>query len=159
MLETARKKAERANSAVPARFVEGDAGSMQFPDDHFDVVGIAFAFRNLTWHNPLKDAALAEVRRVLRPGGSFVIVETSQPNSRPLRLGYHMYLSTAVATVGGLLSGHRGAYRYLAESARRFYDAAEVSLLLEEAGFETRQVELLFGGAAAIHVVRKSDST
>ncbi len=155
MLDTARKKAARLNSTVPADFIEGDAGSMEFPDEHFDVVGIAFAFRNLTWKNPLKDAALAEVRRVLRPGGKFVIVETSQPNNRLVRVGFHMYLTTAVATLGGLISRHGGAYRYLAESARRFYGAAEVSTMLGDAGLETTEVVTLLGGAAAIHVANK----
>ena len=155
MLDTARKKAGRVDAEVPVNFVEGDAGSMDFPDDHFDAVGIAFAFRNLTWKNPLKDAALAEVRRVLRPGGRFVIVETSQPNNQLVRLGFHLYLTGAVATLGGLISGHRGAYRYLAESARRFYDAAEVSAMLSEAGLETTDLDRLLGGAAAIHVATK----
>ncbi|MFC1640260.1 ubiquinone/menaquinone biosynthesis methyltransferase [Gemmatimonadota bacterium] len=159
MLETAGKKARRSNSTVPLNFVEGDAGSMEFPDGYFDVVGIAFAFRNLTWKNPLKDAALAEVRRVLRPGGRFVIVETSQPRNRLLRIGFHVYLTTAVATLGGLISGHGGAYRYLAESARRFYDAAEVSAMLSEAGLETTALITLLGGAAAIHVVTKPKET
>lgn len=155
MLDTARKKAARINSTTTVSFLEGDAGSMKFPDEHFDVVGIAFAFRNLTWKNPLKDAALAEVRRVLRPGGRFVIVETSQPSSRLVRIGFHMYLSTAVASLGGLISGHGGAYRYLAESARRFYNAAEVSSMLSEAGLETTDMVPLLGRAAAIHVAEK----
>ena len=66
-----------------------------------------------------------------------------------------MYLTTAVAKVGGLLSGHRGAYRYLAESARRFYNATEVSAMLSGAGLQMGHVETLLGGAAAIHVATK----
>ena len=156
MLDTARSKAERAGFSRSVRFVEGDAASMEYPDEYFDVVGIAFGFRNLTWKNPLKERALSEVRRVLCPGGSFVIVETSQPANRIIRLGFHAYLSAAVAVLGGLISGHGGAYRYLAESARRFHNAAGVSSMLSEAGLEPTRVETLLGGAAAIHVATKS---
>ena len=155
MLEIARAKAERSRPKETLRFVEGDAASMRFPDEHFDVVGIAFGFRNLTWKNPIKDQALAEVRRVLRPGGAFVVVETSQPTNRFLRVGFHSYLRTAVAAVGGVISGKGGAYRYLAESARRFFTAEEVSSMLSAAGLEPETVETLFGGVAAIHVAVK----
>ncbi len=157
MLEIAQAKAERAGLAGSIQFVEGDAGKMQFPEGYFDAVGIAFGFRNITWKNPIKDQALAEVRRVLRPGGAFVIVETSQPVNGILKLGFHTYLRTAVAGVGAWISGKAGAYRYLAESARRFYDADEVSSMLAAAGLETEIVERFLGGAAAIHVaVRKA---
>ena len=157
MLEIARKKAERATLPVarPIQFVEGDAGSMQFPDAHFDAVGIAFGFRNITWKNPIRDQALAEVRRVLRPGGAFVIVETSQPENGVMRFGFHTYLRTVVAAVGGLVSGTGSAYRYLAESAKRFFDAEEVSSMLATAGLETENVVKFLGGVAAIHVAVK----
>jgi len=155
MLAAARRKADRAEESHTIEFVEGDAASLVFPDSHFDAVGIAFAFRNLTWKNSLRQQALSEVGRVLRPGGSFVIVETSQPRNRFLRAGFHAYLKTAVAGLGGTISGHRGAYRYLAESARRFYNAAEVASMLEVAGFQMSSVSTLLGGIAAIHVAVK----
>jgi demethylmenaquinone methyltransferase/2-methoxy-6-polyprenyl-1,4-benzoquinol methylase len=158
MLEIARVKADRAGVAGTVHFVEGDATAMNFPDEHFDVVGVAFGFRNLTWRNPIKDQALAEVRRVLRPGGAFVIVETSQPTNRLLRIGFHSYLRTIVASVGRMISGKGGAYRYLAESARRFFNAEEVSSMLSAAGLEPDNVETFLGGVTAIHVaVKKGD--
>lgn len=158
MLEIAYRKFKRAGIDPIPRVVEGDAACMDFPDDCFDVVGIAFGFRNITWKNPIKDKALSEVRRVLRPGGRFVIVETSQPENRLLRAGFHSYLKVAVSLVGAELSGNKGAYRYLAESARRFYDANEVSSMLADAGLPTQRVERLLGGAAAIHVAEKPDA-
>jgi demethylmenaquinone methyltransferase/2-methoxy-6-polyprenyl-1,4-benzoquinol methylase len=158
MLEIARAKTERAAAAGSVEFIEGNAGDMHFPDGHFDAVGIAFGFRNITWKNPIRDQALAEVRRVLRPGGAFVIVETSQPTISILKLGFHTYLRTAVAGVGAWISGKTGAYRYLAESARRFYDADEVSSMLAAAGLETEIVERFLGGVAAIHVAVKPDA-
>ncbi len=89
---------------------------------------------------------------MLRPGGTFVIVETSQPANRILRAGFHAYLKAAVLPVGGWISGRKAAYRYLAESARNFYNVEEVCSMLSEAGFERIHVETLMGGAAAIHV-------
>ncbi len=154
MLEVARRKTEGLGVQQP-RFLTGDAADMPFADGHFDVVGIAFAFRNLTWRNPLKEAALGEVLRVLRPGGIFVIVETSQPKSRLLRGAFHTYLSAAVSSIGGVLSRHKAAYRYLAESARKFHGPDEVCAMLIDAGFDTVEPELLLGGIAAIYVAAK----
>jgi len=152
MLEIARSKTRHYGPIEGITWVVGDASSMQFPDGYFDVIGVAFGFRNLTWKNPIKDSALSEVKRILRPGGAFVVVETSQPTNRIMRMGFHAYLKAAVGTIGAPLSGNRGAYRYLAESARRFYDADDVSTMLAEAGLEPVRVERLLAGAAAIHV-------
>lgn len=160
MLEVAERKVAHARQATgasvlrPVRFVKGDAASMAFGDGTFDAVGIAFGFRNLTWQNPLRDAALAEVRRVLRPGGRLVIVETSQPAGPFLRAGFHAYLSVAVANIGGWVSGQRPAYRYLATSAMRFHTADQVSQMLTAAGFAEVSAQPLLGGIAAIHVAR-----
>lgn len=155
MLGLARAKLAAVKSAKPVRFVEGDAAAMKFPDGSFDAVGIAFAFRNLTWRNPLRERALGEVLRVLRPGGRFVIVETSQPTGRLLRAGFHAYLKMIAGPMGTVLSRHPSAYRYLAESARKFFASNEVNARLQSAGFEFVSVEPLLGGAAAVHVVRK----
>jgi demethylmenaquinone methyltransferase / 2-methoxy-6-polyprenyl-1,4-benzoquinol methylase len=155
MLELARTKARRMPAGERIRFIEGDATALPFPEAHFDSVGIAFAFRNLTWRNPLKDKALAEVRRVLRPGGLFVIIETSQPVNPLLRWGCHTYLSLAAAPLGGLISGNPPAYKYLAHSARNFHNASEVCGLLAAAGFVESRARLLLGGVAALHTTRR----
>lgn len=144
MLNIAREKVASISSQPV--FIRGDASSLPFPDDHFDCVGVSFAFRNLTYKNPLAQYHLAEVLRVLRPGGRLVIAETSQPQSRTVRRLFHLYLRWYVYRVGGLVSGNKGAYRYLAESAIRFYSPDELRGLLLDAGF--RQVSfrpLLFG--------------
>ena len=155
MLEQARRKLEHLAPGRKVELIEGNAARMPFADGEFDAVGIAFAFRNLTWCNPLRDPALAEVRRILRPGGHFTIVETSQPRWGALRAGYHAFMAGAVAPVGGWISGERGAYRYLAVSARGFYEATAVSEMLREAGFEGVEGRLLLGGVAALHVATR----
>jgi demethylmenaquinone methyltransferase/2-methoxy-6-polyprenyl-1,4-benzoquinol methylase len=159
MLDLARVKLAALRSGRHVRFVEGDAAALEFPDGYFDAVGIAFAFRNLTWRNPLRERALGEILRVLRPGGRFVIVETSQPASRILRAGFHAYLKTIAGPMGTVLSRHPSAYRYLAESARKFFGPDEVKDMLRGAGFEIVRVESLLGGAAAVHVVRKPEKS
>lgn len=155
MLRVARAKAESADLAEKVSFVHGDAANLPFPDGHFSAVGISFAFRNITYRNPLRDRYLAEVLRVLATGGRFVIVETSQPRNPLLRAGFHLYLRLAVGRLAALLSGHRGAYRYLAESARRFHEPDEVAALLKQAGFREVYTHPLLWGVASVHVAEK----
>jgi len=155
MLEKAQKKAAKSGVGNMVRFIQGDATSLPFPDAHLDCVGISFAFRNLTHKNPLAQAHLAEVKRVLKPGGRYVIVESSQPENRLIRMLFHLYLRIFVAPVGTILSGNSGAYRYLAESAGRFYSPSQVRDMLLEAGFRDICYRALFFGAAGIHVAVK----
>ncbi len=155
MLELARHKSARTPATRRIKLNEGDAAALPFAGASFDSVGIAFGFRNLTWHNPLTEIALAEVLRVLRPGGRFVIVETSQPVNPLLRWGCHVYHGLIAAPLGGLLSGNPAAYQYLARSARDYYGAPEVCALLTSAGFTDPTAELLLGGVAALYVALK----
>lgn len=160
MLASARGKLARSRPPPGAsvRFVEGDGSAMEFPGGHFDAVGVAFAFRNFTWRNPLQGRVLAEVRRVLRPGGKLVIVETSQPKNPILRAGLHAYFHLVVRPAGGLISGHRAAYRYFARSVTEFFTADEVCSLLAEAGFENISAEPLLWGVAALHTAHKKEN-
>lgn len=155
MLELAVTETGRSNSGERVSFVHGDAAALPFPDGHFDCVGIAFAFRNLTYKNPLTLRYLAEIVRVLRPGGRFVIVESSQPRVRLIRKLFHLYLRTFVFRLGYLLSGNRGAYRYLAESAARFYTPDELGKLLLSSGFSRFLSRPLMFGTVAIHIAVK----
>ena len=128
---------------------------MPFPDGYFDSIGISFAFRNLTYKNPLAEQYLIEIFRVLAPGGKFVIVESSQPKSRLIRQLFHLYLRWFVFWMGYWLSGNRGAYQYLAESASRFYGPGEVVNLLLSAEFKDVSCQSLLFGAAGIYVALK----
>jgi demethylmenaquinone methyltransferase/2-methoxy-6-polyprenyl-1,4-benzoquinol methylase len=155
MLAVARRKLRREGLSRSVEFVRADAAELPFEDDSFDAVGIAFAFRNLTFRNPNRERHLAEMLRVLSPGGRLVVVETSQPARALVRWGSHLYLGLAAGAVGALLSGERGAYRYLAYSAANFSTAGEVAELLRGSGFGEVKHRSLLWGVAAIHVATK----
>ena len=153
MLAVAREKAVKA-SLTNIEFIHGDAVSMPFENDDLDTIGIAFAFRNLTYKNPDREKFLQEIYRVLKPHGKFVIVESSQPGNRFMRGLFRFYLKIFVAGFGGQLSGHKG-YRYLAASARNFYKPAEIENFLSGAGFSKVEYQPFLGGIAGLTVATK----
>lgn len=135
--------------------VIAEASFLPFPDNTFDLVTISFATRNI---NPNKNVLcnhLQEFLRVLKPGGYFVNLETSQPSSRIVKHLFHLYIKLAVKPLGYLLSGSRAAYSYLASTIPRFYDPQELSSIIKEAGFSRITHQSLFFGAAAIHSAQK----
>ena len=154
MLERAKTKVAKFGKNR-VNLIQGDAGNMPFESNFFDAIGISFGFRNLTFENP--DAALhiSEILRVLKPGGKFVIVETSQPENHFIRLLYHAYHNVITAPVGGLISGNREAYNYLAYSANHYYSPTELSELLIKSGFKTTYNKQLMLGAAGIMIAIK----
>jgi demethylmenaquinone methyltransferase / 2-methoxy-6-polyprenyl-1,4-benzoquinol methylase len=154
MLEQARKKALK-RKIDNVNFIHGDAASMPFSDGYFDRVGIAFAFRNLTFKNPDTEKFLSEIIRVLKSGGLFVAVETSQPANKVWRHLYHFYLRYITAPLGGVISGHGHAYRYLSWSALNFYENEDMKKILLNSGFSQVNYTSLFGGIAAIWVCKK----
>jgi len=154
MLDIAHSKAA-ALTRGDISFIHGDVASLPFPEGYFDCAGISFAFRNLTYKNPLTQSYLAEIWRVLAEGGRFIIVETSQPKSRLIRQLFHRYLRCFAFRVGCWLSGNRGAYHYLAASASRFFTAEEVKAILLSAGFRQVSHRHFLFGAVAIHIAVK----
>lgn len=137
------------------KLIQGDAAAMPFENDFFDSIGISFGFRNLTFQNPDAQSHIKEIFRVLKPGGRFVIVETSQPANPTIRVLYHAYHNVITAPIGGILSGNRDAYNYLAYSANHFYSLPELSKLLINSGFKTTKGIPLMMGAAAIMIAVK----
>ena len=155
MIDIANIKAAGAGLGGDISFIYGAAAHLPFPAGYFDCVGISVAFRNLTYKNPLVQRYLAEVLRVLRVNGRFVIVETSQPELKLMRKLYHLYLRWFAFGLGYLISGNRGAYHYLAESAARFYTPAELTELLLTAGFRQVSSRPIFMGAISTHLAVK----
>jgi len=154
MLEIARSKSSK-KAKMHIEYLLGDAAQMPFPDKHFGSVGIAFAFRNLTFHNPLKDKSLSEIYRVLDDNGRFVIIESSQPKSKVLRQFWLIYIRYIVKPVGGWISGHKGAYNYLAHSVKNYYHPEEIKNMLLSTGFKQVEYRTLVGGVAALHIAYK----
>jgi demethylmenaquinone methyltransferase/2-methoxy-6-polyprenyl-1,4-benzoquinol methylase len=154
MLDIAARKAEAAG-IKNISFYQGDASKMPFEASYFDCLGVSFAFRNLTYKNPLAKAHLAEILRVLKPGGRCVIAESSQPRNGFIRSLNHFYMRQYVARLGGLLSGNKSAYRYLGESTSRYYSPSEMKDLLIGSGFSGFSYQPLFFGAAGVYVATK----
>ncbi|HOW84378.1 MAG TPA: ubiquinone/menaquinone biosynthesis methyltransferase [Candidatus Aminicenantes bacterium] len=136
-------------------FVLGDVKRLPFPDATFDLVTISFATRNINISRPILEATFREFLRVLRPGGRFVNLETSQPAVPVVRALFHAYVGILVRRVGWRMSGALAGYAYLASSIRAFYGPGELAGILLGAGFDEVAFERLFFGAAAIHVSRK----
>lgn len=147
MMAKARAKPE----AVNIDFVVSDVYDLCFPDGSFDLVTISFATRNINRNRKLLVHAFSEFYRVLKPGGWFINLETSQPSSRLIRNLFHLYVRIFVKPVGRLISGSPSAYAYLAHTITRFYPPGELAAIMASAGFEDVTHKKLFFGVAAIH--------
>ncbi|HMH18752.1 MAG TPA: bifunctional demethylmenaquinone methyltransferase/2-methoxy-6-polyprenyl-1,4-benzoquinol methylase UbiE [Burkholderiales bacterium] len=144
MLERGRDRLLDRGHAVPA--VRCDAERLPFPSNHFDCVSVAFGLRNMT----NKDAALAEMRRVLKSGGRLLVLEFSQI-WQPLRKAYDWYSFKVLPWLGKKVTGDEAAYRYLAESIRMHPDQESLKSLLERAGLENVEYFNLSAGVVALH--------
>ncbi|MCU0371555.1 MAG: ubiquinone/menaquinone biosynthesis methyltransferase [Bacteroidales bacterium] len=154
MLDLAKRKAVKAGAGEIV-FTRGDAADMPYPENHFDAIGIAFAFRNLTFRNHDTPKFLAEIHRVLKPGGRFVIIESSQPKWPWLRALFRFYTRYIVYPLGSLVSGNKGAYKYLSYSVIHYYQPEEICDLLKTFGFSEVTFKRLTGGISALHVAVK----
>lgn len=129
------------------QWVCGDAEALPLADRSVEAYTIAFGLRNVT----RIDAALAEARRVLRPGGRFLCLEFSRVAVPLIAELYDLYSFKVLPALGGWVAGDRDAYRYLVESIRRFPAQDELAGLVAEAGFDQVRYRNLTGGIAALH--------
>lgn len=143
-----------AKQAITCFPVAGDATCLPFADSTFDVATIAFGIRNIPDINVFMD----EVFRVLTPGGELVILELTRPENPLVRFGYTLYLTRLLPIIGGLISGHREAYQYLAKTISTFVRPAEIRGMLSEHGFSTSRLVPQCFGVAAIIIARKAVS-
>jgi len=123
-----------------------DAERLPFPDDYFDCVSVAFGLRNMTH----KDLALAEMRRVLRPGGRLLVLEFSKI-WEPLAPAYDFYSFKVIPRLGQWITQDEASYRYLAESIRVHPGQDALKLLMEQAGLEQVGYYNLALGVVALH--------
>jgi demethylmenaquinone methyltransferase / 2-methoxy-6-polyprenyl-1,4-benzoquinol methylase len=154
MLDIAKRKAVKARQYKIA-FLQGDAAAMPFTDGYFDAIGIAFAFRNLTFKNHDTAKFLSEIHRVLKPGGRFVIIESSQPRWPWLKALFRFYTRFIVYPIGSRVSGNKAAYKYLSYSVIHYYQPEEICKLLKDCGFSEVTFKRLAGGISALHVAVK----
>lgn len=131
MLEIGKEKIKKKNLASKIDMILGDSENMPFEDNSFDAVTVAFGVRNFeTLENGLK-----EIFRVLKPTGTFIILETSMPDKTPYKQGYNFYTKNILPLIGKAFSKDKSAYKYLCESASVFPYGEALNNILRKIGF------------------------
>jgi demethylmenaquinone methyltransferase/2-methoxy-6-polyprenyl-1,4-benzoquinol methylase len=144
MLRVGRDRLLDEGIATPT--TQCDAEHLPFPDNYFDCVSIAFGLRNVTH----KDAALREMKRVLKPGGRVIVLEFSKV-AKPLEKAYDLYSFKLLPKMGELIAGDADSYRYLAESIRMHPGQEELKQMMLDAGLERVEYFNMTGGVVAVH--------
>lgn len=132
MMDQGRKKVRRRGLSARINFFRGDALNLPFPDNHFDVAGIAFGIRNITD----RPRALAEMMRVVVPGGQVMILEMNFPRQRALQHIYNLYLNHVLPWTSRHFSSNPAAYYYLADSIVHFPSPEEFAFLMRNTGLK-----------------------
>jgi demethylmenaquinone methyltransferase/2-methoxy-6-polyprenyl-1,4-benzoquinol methylase len=151
MLVRARAKTAEESRLAAVQFLEADALALPFADESFDLVTTAFGFRNLANYA----AGLAELRRVLRPGGSVAILEFAEPEGPLFGRLFRFYFQHVLPRVGGIVSRNAQAYGYLPSSVARFPRPGELAILMDRSGFIEVAFERWTGGIVALHTARR----
>jgi demethylmenaquinone methyltransferase/2-methoxy-6-polyprenyl-1,4-benzoquinol methylase len=151
MLVRAKGKAGGASRRAIIEFLEADALALPFSGQSFDLVTTAFGFRNLANYA----AGLAELHRVLRPGGSIAILEFTEPEGALFGRAFRFYFHHVLPKLGGVVSGNAQAYGYLPGSVARFPPPAELARLMTGHGFTQVRVERWTGGIVALHTAQR----
>ncbi len=150
MLELAPGKAKRAELEI--EFALADTQQLPYPDNTFDIVSIAYGIRNVA--DPVK--GLSEMARVCKPGGVVMVLETGQTEIPLYRELYRLYFHHLIPRLGQVLTGNRGAYKYLQESAFKFpYRENFLALMTATKMFQTTEYRSLLGGVSYIYKGRK----
>ncbi len=148
MLSRGRDRLIDRGFASQVEFVIANAESLPFPDRSFDCVTIGFGLRNVTD----KAAALASMKRVLRPGGRLLVLEFSKPRLAALKPAYDAYSFNILPRLGSIVAGDEASYRYLAESIRMHPDQETLASMIRAAGFDHCRWHNLAGGIVALHL-------
>lgn len=146
MLEEASRKKEADPRYHDLEFRKGDILSLPLPDASADLITIAFGLRNLAD----RQRGLREMKRVLRPGGTLLVLEFTQP-LRPLRPLYYFYLKRILPSIAGAVTGDRSAYDYLNHSIEAFPDKQQLSAEIAAAGFGEIRAKGMSGSIVALH--------
>jgi demethylmenaquinone methyltransferase/2-methoxy-6-polyprenyl-1,4-benzoquinol methylase len=142
MLAVGREKIQKRGLSHLIQLHVGDSENIQFPDNHFDAITVAFGVRNFE----TLEKGLSEMHRVLKPGGMVVILEFSKPQSFPMKQGYNFYFKNILPLFGKLISKDNAAYTYLPESVQAFPDGNDFLSIFQRIGFkDTKWHSLTFG--------------
>ncbi len=147
MLAVARQKLDRLGLQGRVALQEADCLDLPFEDGSFDIATIGFGLRNLADY----EQGIAEIARVLRAGGRLLILEFSLPRAVLFSRLYRLYLNRSIPFIGGIASGDRNAYRYLASSIQGFLKPEEVLELMKARGLRSVRFKELTGGIASIY--------
>jgi demethylmenaquinone methyltransferase/2-methoxy-6-polyprenyl-1,4-benzoquinol methylase len=147
MLDVANKKIKERNMQQVFSVALGDSEGLQFEDNKFDAITVAFGVRN--YENLEK--GLADMFRVLKPGGKIVVLEFSKPRAFPIKQGYNFYFKYITPILGKMFSKDERAYSYLPESVAAFPDGDEFVKLLSKVGFKAARDRRLTFGVSAIY--------
>jgi len=147
MLEQGRRRLVDAGLSANVTIAQVDAQELPFENGTFDCITIAFGLRNVTD----KDAALASMFRVLKPGGKAMILEFSSPN-KAIKPAYDLYSFKVLPTIGKLVTNDPDSYQYLAESIRMHPDQETLKSMMESAGFERCSFHNMAAGIVALHI-------
>ncbi|MEI6859820.1 MAG: bifunctional demethylmenaquinone methyltransferase/2-methoxy-6-polyprenyl-1,4-benzoquinol methylase UbiE [Shewanella sp.] len=147
MLKVGREKLRDKGIVGNVNYVQANAESLPFPDNHFDIITIAFGLRNVTD----KDAAIRSMLRVLKPGGKLLVLEFSKPKHKIMRKIYDLYSFKIMPKMGALITQDADSYEYLAESIRMHPDQETLKDMMIEAGFEQVNYINMTDGVVALH--------
>jgi len=147
MLKVGRSKLRDLGIVGNVSYVQANAEELPFPDNHFDLITIAFGLRNVTD----KDKALASMYRVLKPGGRLLVLEFSKPLYKPLSKFYDFYSFNVLPKLGKLIANDSESYQYLAESIRMHPNQDTLKEMMDHANFEGCEYFNLSGGIVALH--------
>ncbi|MBL1377413.1 bifunctional demethylmenaquinone methyltransferase/2-methoxy-6-polyprenyl-1,4-benzoquinol methylase UbiE [Zobellella iuensis] len=147
MLKVGRDKLRNMGLGSNIAYVQANAEQLPFPDNHFDLITIAFGLRNVTD----KDKALASMQRVLKPGGRLLVLEFSKPQHDIMNKLYDFYSFNILPKMGALVAKDSDSYQYLAESIRMHPDQETLKGMMEQAGLEQVEYFNLTDGIVALH--------
>jgi demethylmenaquinone methyltransferase/2-methoxy-6-polyprenyl-1,4-benzoquinol methylase len=152
MLEIGRQKVADLGLDQQIEMIVGDSENLPFDDNTFDAITVAFGVRN--FEN--LELGLSEILRVLKPSGTFVVLETSVPEKFPFKQGYHFYTKMILPLIGKLFSKDKVAYKYLSDSAAKFPHGKAFNNILEKIGFIEVVNKPQTFGVASIYIASKN---
>ncbi len=151
MLEIGRKKIETLGLQPCIQLQTGDSEQLNFQDHRFDAVTVSFGVRNFQH----LEKGLSEILRVLKPGGTLIILEFSRPSAPVIKQFYTLYMNIITPKIGGLFSKSKKAYQYLNDSVQQFPEGKELVKVMDRVGFSQTSFKRLSFGICTIYIGKK----